>query len=145
MKVVNAALCLIFVLGMFVQSSLASEGEKSLFVNLTSNEINRAAMAINISTRVLRQKKIPVTIFLNVDGVRLVDKDGAEHKHASGKSLKHMLTEFIDAGGTVLACPMCMKNVGGLTKDDLLAGVVVGGSDTTWPALFKDGVTVLSY
>jgi predicted peroxiredoxin len=141
----TAVLCMIFVLSFLAQHAGASEEQQSLFVNLTSDEINRAAMAINLSTRILEQKKIPVTIFLNVEGVRLVDKNGTEHKHATGKSLKGMLVDFIAAGGRVLACPMCMKNVGGLEKEDLLAGVEVGGSDTTWPALFEEGVTVLSY
>jgi predicted peroxiredoxin len=141
----TTVLCLFFALSILTQNAKASDEHQSLFVNLTSDEINRAAMAINLSTRILQQKKIPVTIFLNVEGVRLVDKDGIEHKHATGKSLREMLTEFMAAGGRVLACPMCMKNVGGLEKEDLLTGVEVGGSDTTWPALFDEGVTVLSY
>jgi hypothetical protein len=48
-------------------------------------------------------------------------------------------------GGIDLALTVCIKNVGGLTENDLLAGVKVGGSDTTWPASFEEGVTVLSY
>lgn len=51
----------------------AVNGQK-LFVNLTSDEMNRAAMAIGFSSKVLQEKKIPVTIFLNVEGVRLADK-----------------------------------------------------------------------
>lgn len=38
-----------------------------------------------------------------------------------------------------------MKNVGGLTVNDLATSEKVGGSDTTCPALFEEGVTVLSY
>jgi sulfur relay (sulfurtransferase) complex TusBCD TusD component (DsrE family) len=57
-----------------LKSEIDPEGNKSLFVNLTSNEMNRAAMAINFSTRIRTQKQIPVTIFLNVDGVRLVNR-----------------------------------------------------------------------
>ena len=122
----------------------ANTGQK-LFVNLTSDELNRAAMAISFSTRVLMQKKIPVTIFLNVEGVRIVDKNIPGHKHLNGKTLKEMLADFIDAGGKVIVCPMCMKNVGGLVKGDLIDGVVVGGADVTWPALFADNTTVLNY
>jgi hypothetical protein len=59
--------------------------------------------------------------------------------------LKEMLAAFMNAGGRVLVCPMCMGNVGGLSKDDLIAGVEVGGPDTTWPALFAEDTTVLSY
>lgn len=55
-------------------SAIGAEGNKSLSVNLTSNEMNRAAMAISFSTRARTQKQIPVTIFLNMDGVRLVNR-----------------------------------------------------------------------
>ncbi len=42
-----------------------------------------------------------------------------------------MLIGFIQAGGKAIVCPMCMKNVGGLSKDDLIEGVVVGVSNVT--------------
>lgn len=125
-------------------SSFGAEG-KSLFVNLTSNEMNRAAMAITFSTRIRTHKQIPVTIFLNVDGVRLVNRHIPGSIHVSGKTLQEMLVGFMEAGGKVIACPMCMKNVGGMKKVDLLEGVVVGGSDVTWPALFAENTTVLNY
>ena len=133
-----------FVLFLMLASNAAfsSDADQKLFVNLTSDEMNRAAMAIGFSTKVVTEKKIPVTIFLNVDGVRIADKSIPEHKHANGKSLKEMLAGFMKAGGRVLVCPMCMKNVGGLSKDGLIDGVEVGG---TIPALFADGTTVLSY
>ena len=135
-----AFLCMVFSQPLFA----GGDGEK-LFVNLSSDELNRAAMAIGFSTKVRTEKKIPVTIFLNVEGVRIADKSIPENKHASGKSLKEMLAAFMDAGGRVLVCPMCMANVGGLSKDDLIAGVEVGGPDVTWPALFAEGTRVLSY
>ena len=121
-----------------------TDGEK-LFVNITSDNIDKAAMAISFSTKIRMEKKIPVTIFLNVEGVRIADKNIVGHNHSTGKSLKEMLAGFMQSGGKVIVCPMCMKNVGGLTKDDLIDGVVVGGSEVTWPALFAKNTTVLSY
>ncbi len=124
---------------------VASDSDASLFVNLTSDDLDRAAMAINFGTRVRQQKDIPVTLFLNVEGVRIADKRIPEKIHPNGKSLKQMLSIFMESGGKVIVCPMCMKNVGGMSKENLLAGAVVGSSDTTWPALFAEGATVLSY
>jgi len=129
----------------FSQNVFADSDGQKLFVNITSDDINKAAMAIGFSTKIRMEKKIPVTIFLNVEGVRIADKNIPGHKHSTGKTLKEMLAGFMQAGGKVLVCPMCMKNVGGLSKDDLIEGVVVGGSDVTWPALFAENTTVLSY
>ena len=135
---------LTLLLALASQSVLADSGQR-LFVNLSSDNINRAAMAIGFSTKVLQMKKIPVTIFLNVEGVRLADKNIPGHRHANGKTLQEMLAAFIKAGGRVLVCPMCMKNVGGMTAGDLIDGVEVGSPDVTMPALFAEDTTVLSY
>lgn len=124
---------------------MADEDQQKLFINLSSDEINRATMAISFSTRVLKQKNIPVTIFLNVEGVRIADTSLPSHQHASGKSPRDLLKEFMQAGGRVIICPMCMDNVGGIDKQQLLEGVEMGGPDVTWPALFADDTTVLSY
>jgi predicted peroxiredoxin len=118
----------------------AADDEDKLFINLTTDEARRAAMAIGFATKVREEKKIPVTIFLNVEGVRLADKDIA-HCGAS----QDMLKEFMRSGGRVIICSMCMQNVGGMDKDDLISGVEMGGPEVTWPALFADEVTVLSY
>ncbi|MEZ4717731.1 MAG: hypothetical protein R2851_16835 [Caldilineaceae bacterium] len=48
-------------------------------------------------------------------------------------------------GGTVLICPFCMQNVGGMTQADLLEGVLMGSPALTQGALFADNATVLSY
>lgn len=130
---------------MSLQNALASDTEQKLFVNLSSDEINRATMAIGFSTKVLTEKKIPVTIFLNVEGVRIADKSIPEHKHANGKSTKEMLSAFMKAGGRVIVCPMCMNNVGGIKKNEIIEGVGIGGPNVTWPALFAEDTTVLSY
>lgn len=118
----------------------AAEAGKKLFINLTSDDGARAAMAIGFGTKLLQDKKVPVTIFLNVEGVRLANKNIAQCK-----APQELLRTFIKHGGRVVICPMCMQNVGGMDKDDLISGVTMGGPDVTWPALFDDNVTVLSY
>lgn len=119
--------------------------ETSLFVNLTSDEMNRAAMAIGLATRVRTEAAIPVTVFLNVDGVNLADARRPQNVHASGKTVHAMLAEFVDAGGSLVVCPMCLEHVGGMAPDDLIAGCVLGDSDHGMPELLADGVRVLSY
>ena len=45
-------------------------------------------------------------------------------------------------GGRVIVCDMCMKNVGGIKKDEVIEGIQFEGGMS---ALFEDGATVLSY
>jgi len=130
---------LLVLLGAAFSVTAAEDGRK-LFINLTSDDGPRAAMAIGFGTRVLEEKKMPVTIFLNVEGVRLANKNIAQCKAS-----QEMLRSFIKHGGRVIICPMCLQNVGGMDKDDLISGVTMGGPEVTWPVLFEDNVTVLSY
>ena len=118
---------------------------KSLFVNITSDELDRAAMGISFASRMLKEQGMPVTIFLNVEGVRLADKNIPQNVHVSGKTLPEMLQTFVADGGTLLVCPMCMQNVGGMTQEDLIEGAVVSSPGLLGAALFADNVRVLSY
>lgn len=119
--------------------------EESLFINLTSDDLNRAAMAVNFANSVLTTRGIPVTIFLNVEGVHLADTTIPQHTHVTGETIQTKLRNFMANGGTVLICPFCMQNVGGMTQADLLEGVLMGSPPLTQGALFADNATVLSY
>jgi len=140
---------LLAVLLPLAQPVLAQEddesGTRSLFINLTSDEVNRARMAITLAHRVLMEKKIPVTIWLNVEGVRLLDSRLSPARYGDGKSTMGELEAFMRDGGTVMVCPMCMKNVGGLTPEDLPKGVILSEMEVFWQKAFADDVTVLSY
>ena len=136
---------LIFLLVLTSNVAFSADNSQKLFVNLSSDDLNRAAMAIGFSTKVRKKKNIPVTLFLNVEGVRIADKNAPGNKHVSGKSLQEMLVGFMKEGGRVIICPMCMKNVGSLDKMELIDGVEIGGPSVTWPALFAEGTVVLSY
>lgn len=116
--------------------------DKKLFVNLTSDDLDRAAMAVGISNKVLSTGDIQVTIFLNAQGVRWVDKNIPQNKYVNGKTIPEMLQAFIKAGGTVILCKMCMENVGGMKQDEVIEGVEFTGAIN---ALFADNTTVLTY
>lgn len=121
---------------------VSAEAGKKLFVSLTSDDLDRAAMAVGISTKVLSTEKIPVTIFLSAQGVRWADKNIPQNRYANGKTIPEMLQGFMKSGGQVIICKMCMKNVGGIKKEEVLEGIKFSG---TLPALFADNTTVLSY
>lgn len=118
------------------------DDDKKLFVNLISDDLDRAAMAVSISNKVLSTEKIKVTIFLSAQGVRWVDKTIPQNRYVNGKTIPEMLQGFMKSGGEVILCKMCMKNVGGINQDDVLEGVKFTG---TLSALFADNTTVLTY
>jgi predicted peroxiredoxin len=122
-----------------------SKAKQSLFINLTSDDIDRASMAINLAHRVLKEKKIPVTIWLNVDGVRLVSKQIRQNMYNDARTPLEKLQAFMREGGKVMICPMCMRNLGGMEVKDLPEGVFVSEMDLWWEALYADGARVLSY
>jgi predicted peroxiredoxin len=123
-------------------TAFATESQMKFFVSLTTDDLDRAAMAVGISSKVLSTRKIPVTIFLSAQGVRWADKNIPQNRHVSGKTVPEMLKHFIASGGQVIICKMCMKNVGGLKKEEVLEGIKFTG---TLDALFADNTTVLSY
>ncbi|MEA2023776.1 MAG: hypothetical protein U9N79_05715 [Actinomycetota bacterium] len=116
-----------------------------LFVNLSTDDMDTAAMAIGFATKVMANTGKPATIFLNVYGARLADINIPQNVHVSGSTLQEMLGMFMDAGGTVLLCPVCMKNVAGLNESEMLPGLIIGKPEYVYAAMFAEDVTVLSY
>jgi predicted peroxiredoxin len=135
---------LLFTVVLFSMSSVAisADNDKKLFVSLTTDDLDRAAMAVGISSKVLSTNSIPVTIFLSAQGVRWADKNIPQNRYVNGKTIPEMLQAFMKSGGQVIICKMCMENVGGLSKDEALEGIKFSG---TLEALFADNTTVLSY
>jgi len=136
------SLLLLSLLCIGINSAAFADADKKLFVSLISDDLDRAAMAVGISNMVLSKGKIPVTIFLSAQGVRWADKNIPQNTYVSGKTIPEMLQGFMKAGGQVIICKMCMKNIGGIEEDDVIDGVKFGG---VLDILFADGTTVLTY
>lgn len=121
------------------------DSPRSLFINLTSDQMNRAAMALHLANLALTNEKMDVTIFLNVEGVFLGDMEMPQLIHPNGKTLHEMLQDFMARGGKVYACPMCMKNLRGLSAEDMMPGITLASEQNIWPRLYAENVRVLSY
>lgn len=117
----------------------AADEHGSLFVNLTTDEPHRVAMALAFSKAQLKLGH-PVTVWLNDRGVFVGDVQSAgKLKEAQG-----MLRELMSAGAQVIACPMCMKHYG-IGDTSLLEGVKTGNPEMTGAALFKDDAKTLTW
>ena len=130
--------------GLFTAGAWAGE-KQQLFINLTSADVNRAHMAIEFSTKVMALKQIPASIFINTEAVKIANVNAPYPRHSNGDSVRKMLKKFIENGGKVYVCPMCMKNVGFFTKKELIEGVEIAGKTNLLEDLFAEGTRVMSY
>ncbi len=106
-----------------------------LFINLTTSDPHRAAMAVSFAAEQLRRGH-PVTVFLNDNGVLLAadrDLDVGEN-----------LAELIRSGAAVYACPFCLKHHD-LPKASLLPGIKLSSPDLMEKALFAERARTLSW
>ncbi len=129
------------VFALFATLSFASAAGPNdpLFVSLTSDDVDRARMALNFSKHHFENGH-PLSIFLSDKGVHIGVKSGstqyAEHQK--------IISDVIAKGGTVIMCPMCLRHFG-FSEADLIPGIKMGNPKTTGDALFKDGTKTLSW
>lgn len=119
--------------------------KKGLFVNLTSADLNRSVKATSLAIAALDRGDIAVTILLNVDGAQLADKKMVQRAHSIGKTSHQMFREFMEKGGSLMICPLCMRVSGGLKETDLIAGCTVASPDRVLDLMFTEGTKILSY
>jgi len=110
-----------------------------LFINLTSNESHRATMAIGFGNNQLL-KGHPLVVFLNDKGVLLV----SAKNRSKFTTQQQLIQDIIKSGGTVYACPSCMKYYA-VNEADLIPGVKISNPDLTEAALFTGNVQTLSW
>jgi predicted peroxiredoxin len=110
-----------------------------LFINMTSDDAHRATMAIGFGAK---QHALghPLTLFLNDKGVLLASKANAGKYGEQQKAIADILAK----GGTVIACPLCMKHYD-VKEGDLLPGIKVGNPELSGAALFKDNGKTLTW
>ncbi|HWT10647.1 MAG TPA: DsrE family protein [Roseomonas sp.] len=110
-----------------------------LFINLTSDDGHRVAMALAFGGNQLRLGH-PLTIFLNDRAVHVALRAQAG-RYAEQQATIATLQQ---AGATFLVCPMCLRHYGG-SEADLLPGLRLGSPEQTGAALFRDGTRALTW
>jgi len=136
-------ICQIWFMATVFMVSLMAQGfagsSDPLFVNLTSDDLQRATMAITFGKNQL-ERGHALTIFLNDRGVFVGSKTQAAKFGAQQKAL----SEIMSKGATVLICPMCMQHYG-LKESDLMPGLKVGKPELFDETLFKDNTRTLTW
>jgi len=124
-------------------------GDNELFVNLSSDDTWRASMALGFARQNLLgegglEAPRPVTVFLNVRGVRLAVRNRVlphDTYGLTGKRPNALLKELIAQGARVIVCPNCLKR-SGFRPNQLVPDAYVGG---TVAQILACSTTQLSY
>lgn len=87
---------------------------------------------------------LKVSVFLTSTAIDLVRKGGQRMTHVAPLDpLSTLIADFQSRGGTIWACPPCVKSRG-YEPSDLLDGVTVVGA-SAMHAEIKDGAATLSF
>lgn len=87
---------------------------------------------------------LKVTAFLTSAAVDLVRRKGVEMTHVPPlEPLKTLMEDFMGRGGTIVACPPCVKSRG-YTQADFIEGVQIAGASVVHEKL-KAGAASLSF
>lgn len=87
---------------------------------------------------------LKVCAFLTSSAVDLVRRGGIEMTHVPPlEPLKALIEDFMGRGGTVIACPPCVK-ARGYTPEDFIEGVTIAGASAIHERL-KAGAASLSF
>ncbi len=85
-----------------------------------------------------------VSLFLTSGGVDLVRKGATDTTQVNPLDpLGEMIQDFLSRGGTIWACPPCVK-ARGYTQDDLIDGTIIMGA-SAMHGLIKKGAATLSF
>ena len=87
---------------------------------------------------------LKVYLFLTSSAVDLVRRRSVEMTQVAPlEPLKTLMEDFIGRGGTIWACPPCVKSRG-YTQDSLIEGVTITGASAVHE-LIKAGAATLSF
>lgn len=87
---------------------------------------------------------LKVCAFLTSSAVDLVRRGGIEMTHVPPLDpLKTLIEDFMGRGGTIIACPPCVK-ARGYTPEDFIEGVAIAGASAIHERL-KAGAASLSF
>jgi len=144
-RMIKSVFSVVFLSLFIVTVPFANAEEKApFFYNITTDDSWTAGMAAG-HANTAADRGHSVTVFLNVRGVHIADKNTVQGTFGpAGKTPAQLLQLLIEKGHTVLVCGTCMK-VAGVTENDLMDGAKVSTPDSTFGALTEKSAIVLSY
>jgi predicted peroxiredoxin len=110
-----------------VPAAQAGQEKPRVVINLMqgTNDLRAASMALELANSLLA-RGAEVTLYANLEGVRLVDERQPDQRCGMGDvTVGQLYEKFIAGGGTVLVCPLCAE-VAGIRAEHLRAGSKLG-------------------
>lgn len=129
---------LVFATAGLVSTAFAGKDDP-LFVNLSSDDMHRSAMAVRFSKAMI-ERGHPVTIFLNDRGVLVASTAKSKEFSEQQKDLAALM----EKGATVIACQHCVHHYG-MKEEEALKGIKMGTPEVTGDALFKDNTKTMTW
>lgn len=99
-----------------------AENADPIVYHLSSDDPWRASIAVSDATS-LKDLGHNVTLMLSIEGVQ-VGVNNPHNSLALGNVINNV-TDFINGGGKVVVCDVCLK-IAGYDKDDLIEGAILG-------------------
>lgn len=133
------------------QSGFGGPNQKgqSIVVHLShsTDDLHRATMALDLA-RALQEAGASVTLFMDLEGVRLVDKslpqDLAWGFGAQKSSIQLLLKNYVEGGGKIMLCPHCAQAVG-LTDSMISSEANIAAGPDEVARLFLEADKVIDY
>jgi predicted peroxiredoxin len=118
---------------------------KNIVIHLRqyTNDLHAVNMALKFGT-MTQNAGAHVTLFLDVEGVRLADSRHPQNlTWGHGDSIETLYTAFVKSGGSIRVCPHCAHAVG-LEAKDLRQGAVMADEKSLTSMLMEADV-ILDY
>ncbi len=108
-----------------------------------TNDLHAAFMAVKLAT-LFTEKGAETTLFVNLEGVRIVDKRTPNNlKWGTSPEIGGLYDKFIEAGGKTVVCPHCAM-AAGLEADNLRKGASIADTEAL-ATLFLEADKVIDY
>lgn len=124
-------------------STALAQDERTLLINLTTDDVWTSQMAFGYANAVLDAGH-DVAMFLNVRAVTLANADIPQHTEGlRGQTAREELDALMERGARVFVCGPCTEQAG-LSPDNWIEGVEMGGPDLI-AIQMAPGTAVMSY
>src|ERR687895_1164494 len=105
-----------------ISKSIPKNNANPIVYHLTSNDPWRASIVISDITN-LKNLGYDVTLLLSIEGVQVGVKN--PHHHLNLDNVVANVTNFIQDGGKVVVCGVCL-GVAGFEPTDIIDGAIIG-------------------